>query len=116
MTRANADAAYGTYFFEMAGVGKPFENSCILVAVGVVAILINSAVITKYGRRRIFLVTGLALCGFLQLIVAIVYTVQPGSKSASQVIVAMSVLYIVAYNVSRRKLESSWTKLTLYRV
>lgn len=29
--------AYGTYFFEMAGVGKPFENAVILVTVGVVA-------------------------------------------------------------------------------
>jgi hypothetical protein len=27
--------AYGTYFFTMAGVGKPFENAVILVAVGV---------------------------------------------------------------------------------
>lgn len=113
--RADTYTAYGTYFFAMAGVGQPFQNSCILVAVGVVAILINSAIITKYGRRRVFLVTGLALCGFMQLIVAVVYTVQPASKSASQVIVAMSVLYIVAYNVSRKKAEVASVKLTFFR-
>jgi len=32
--------AYGTYFFEMAGVGKPFENAVILVTVGVVAMYV----------------------------------------------------------------------------
>lgn len=90
--------AYGTYFFAMAGIGQPFENSCILVGVGVIAILINSAVITKYGRRRVFLVTGLLLCALFQLIVAIAYTVAPGTKRTGQVIVAMSVLYIISYN------------------
>lgn len=41
--------AYGTYFFEMARVGNAFENSCILSALGVVAIIVNSCIITKYG-------------------------------------------------------------------
>jgi len=57
----------------MASVGSAFENSCILVAVGVLAILINSAVITRFGRRRVFLITGMLLCGLSQLIVAVVY-------------------------------------------
>lgn len=91
--------AYGTYFFEMAGVGEPFENACILVGVGVFAIIVNTCVITRYGRRRLFLVTGLLICGIMQLIVAVVYTVQPGTQSTGKVIVAMSVIYIVAYNV-----------------
>ena len=47
--------AYGTYFFTMAGIGKPFENAVILVAVGVVAIIINTLVITRWGRRRVCL-------------------------------------------------------------
>lgn len=57
----------------MAAVGSPFENACILTAVGVIAIMINSAVITRWGRRRFFLTTGMVLCGISQLIVAIVY-------------------------------------------
>lgn len=57
----------------MASVGSPFENACILTGVGVIAILINSAVITRWGRRRFFLVTGMIICGIAQLIVAIVY-------------------------------------------
>ena len=69
----------------MAKVGSPFENSCILVAVGVVAILINSAIITKYGRRRVFLTIGMTVCGITQLIVAVVYDKQGASTSTGKV-------------------------------
>jgi MFS transporter, SP family, sugar:H+ symporter len=90
--------AYGTYFFEMAGVGKPFENSVALVTVGVVAIIINTCVITRYGRRRVMLVTGLIVCAIAQLIVAVVYTVAPHAESTGKVLVAISVVYIFGYN------------------
>ncbi|KAK4033812.1 hypothetical protein C8A01DRAFT_49691 [Parachaetomium inaequale] len=90
--------AYGTYFFQMAGIGNAFENSCILISVGVVAILINSALITHFGRRRVFLVTGLILCGIAQLLTAVIYQVNPGAKSTGQAIVALAVVYILGYN------------------
>ncbi|KAK4187695.1 general substrate transporter [Podospora australis] len=89
--------AYGTYFFQMADIGQPFENSCILISVGVVAILINSAVVTHFGRRRVFLVSGLILCGISQLLVAIVYTVSPGTESTGQAIVGLSVGMVATY-------------------
>ncbi|MCJ1394678.1 hypothetical protein MMC18_007558 [Xylographa bjoerkii] len=89
---------YGTYFFEMADVGNPFMNSCILVAVGVVAIIIDLFIIAPYGRRRVFLTTGLIVCGFCQLIIAIVYTKNPGTVQTGQLIVAFSVIYIFVYN------------------
>jgi SP family sugar:H+ symporter-like MFS transporter len=90
----------------MAGIGNPFANSCILVAVGVVAILINSAIITSVGRRRVFLVTGLFICGLAQLLTAVVYTVNPGTTETGtpvetgRAIVGLAVLYIISYNVS----------------
>ncbi|KAJ5117138.1 uncharacterized protein N7443_003048 [Penicillium atrosanguineum] len=90
--------AYGTYFFEMANVGNAFENSCILTAVGVVAILINLAVVTRIGRRRLFLTVGLIFCGFSQLIVAAVYTVHPGTQATGKAIIGLSVLFIFGYN------------------
>jgi SP family sugar:H+ symporter-like MFS transporter len=77
--------AYGTYFFQMAKVGSPFMNSCILVAVGVVAITANSCVISKIGRRRVFLMTGLSICGLCQIAVAAVYHVNPGTVSTGKV-------------------------------
>ena len=90
--------AYGTYFFEMANVGSPFENSCILVAIGVVAIIIDLFIMAPFGRRRIFLTAGLIFCAFCQLIIAAVYTVAPGTPQTGRVIVAFSVLYIFVYN------------------
>lgn len=83
----------------MANIGNSFENSCILTAVGVIAILINSAVITHIGRRRIFLIIGMFLCGLTQLLSAIVYTIQPGTESTGRAIVGLSVVYIMGYNV-----------------
>ncbi|KAL7778153.1 hypothetical protein CFE70_004829 [Pyrenophora teres f. teres 0-1] len=90
--------AYGTYFFQMAQVGSPFMNSCILVAVGVVAIMVNSSVISKIGRRRVFLMTGLSICGITQIIIAAVYHVHPGTTETGKVIVGLSVIYIIGYN------------------
>jgi len=77
--------AYGTYFFQMANVGSPFMNSCILTAVGVLAIMVNSCVISKIGRRRVFLMTGLSICGVCQIVVAAVYHVNPGTVSTGKV-------------------------------
>ena len=90
----------------MAGVGSAFENACILNAAGVIAIIVNTCVITRYGRRRLFLTVGLLICGFVQLIVAVVYTVQPNDKSSGKVIVGMSVIYIIGYNVSDAAMNS----------
>ncbi len=84
----------------MASIGNAFQTTCILVGVGVAAILINSAVITHIGRRRVFLVSGLLLCGLAQLFTAVVYTVQPGTESTGKAIVGLAVVYILAYNVS----------------
>jgi SP family sugar:H+ symporter-like MFS transporter len=77
--------AYGTYFFQMAQVGSPFMNSCILVAVGVFAVGLNSCVISKIGRRRVFLMSGLTICGLCQIAVAAVYHVNPGTVSTGKV-------------------------------
>ncbi|KAF2787544.1 MFS monosaccharide transporter-like protein [Melanomma pulvis-pyrius CBS 109.77] len=90
--------AYGTYFFEMAKVGNAFQNSCILTAVGVVVIIVNSCVISKIGRRRVFLMVGMFICGVSQFIVAAVYHVHPGTVGTGKVIVALSVIYICGYN------------------
>jgi len=90
--------AYGTYFFEMANVGNAFENACILTGVGVAALLANSFIITRYGRRRRLMITGLLLCGLMQLIMAIVYTMEPGTQRSGKILVGLSVIYIVAFN------------------
>lgn len=69
----------------MAHVGNAFQNSCILTAVGVFVIIVNSCVISKIGRRRVFLMIGMAICGVSQFIVAAVYHVHPGTVGTGKV-------------------------------
>lgn len=83
----------------MAGIGNPFGNSCIMISAGVVAILVNSALVTHFGRRRVFLVPGLILCGVAQLLTAVVYQANPGAASTGQAVVGLAIVYILAYNV-----------------
>lgn len=91
-------SAYKAYFLTMAKVSNPFAMSNVLSCIGIIAIIANSLIIVRYGRRRVLLMTGLLLCGILQLIVAIVYDKQPGTKSTGTVIVALSCLYMFSYN------------------
>ncbi len=72
----------------------------------VVAIIINPLVITRWGRRRVFLIVGLCLCGTVQLIIAAVYDARPTEESTLKLIVALSVVYILAYNGTYRPLQS----------
>ncbi|KAK7954086.1 hypothetical protein PG996_014972 [Apiospora saccharicola] len=90
--------AYKAYFFTMANVSDPFAMSCVLSTVGLVAIFANSLIVTRYGRRRVLLMSGLVTCGILQLIVAVVYDKNPGAKVTGQVLVAFSCLYLMSYN------------------
>ncbi|KAK8080887.1 maltose permease [Apiospora hydei] len=90
--------SYGTYFFSMADVGDAFSNSCILTGVGVAGLVMSNLVITRWGYRRPMMLAGFALCGIAQLIIAVVYTVEPGTEKTGKVIVGISVIYIVAYN------------------
>lgn len=92
--------AYGTYFFEMAQVGNAFQNSVILTAVGVAAILVCVYIMPRWGRRRRFLTGSLIICGCAQLIVAVCWTRRDPNNipQTGRIIVAFSVLYIVAYN------------------
>src|ERR1700761_6598372 len=88
---------YGTYFFQMARVGQPFEDSCILAALSVVGILASSLFVTRLGRRTI-LMSGMVVCGFMQLIQACVYQAQPTASSTGKVVVAMNIIYMFFYN------------------
>lgn len=94
----NQPAAYKQYFLTMAKVSNPFGMSNVLSCIGIIAILTNSLIVKNYGRRRVLLMTGLLLCGCLQLIIACVYHQQPGTKSTGVVIVALSCLYMFSYN------------------
>lgn len=70
--------------------------------------MINALFISKIGRRRIFLTTGLILCGLCQLIIAIIYTKDPSSEQTGKAIVGISVIFIIGYNVKFLFAQSSF--------
>ncbi|PQE04463.1 mfs monosaccharide transporter protein [Rutstroemia sp. NJR-2017a BVV2] len=76
---------YSTYFFEMAGIGTPFGDTCIMAGIGSFVLILNSLIITKYGRRRVFLGCGMTFCGLSQLIMAAVYTAHPNTNLTGKV-------------------------------
>jgi hypothetical protein len=84
----------------MAKVSDPFAMSCVLSAVGILALIINACIVVKFGRRRVLTMNGLIICGFLQLIIAVVYDKKPGQIVTGKVLVALSCLYMMSYNVS----------------
>ncbi|ETN45178.1 uncharacterized protein HMPREF1541_10055 [Cyphellophora europaea CBS 101466] len=90
--------AYKAYFFTMANVDDPFAMSNVLSTAGLAAIILNSLIVVRYGRRRVLLITGLLVCGCLQLIIAIVYDHKPGTTATGKVIVGLSCIYMMSYN------------------
>jgi hypothetical protein len=90
--------AYKAYFLGMSKVANPFGMSNVLSAMGILAILFNSLIVVRYGRRRVIMMIGLALCGVFQLIIAIVYDKQPGTTSTGQVLVGFTCVYMMSYN------------------
>ncbi|KAK3317365.1 putative maltose permease [Cercophora scortea] len=89
--------AFGTYFFLIAGVGDPFEDTVILISVAVLSSVLNSFVVMRYGFRRTMLTTGFVLCGICQLIMAAVWHAKPFTVSGGNTVVAMSVMYLFFY-------------------
>lgn len=84
----------------MANVDDPFAMTNVLSTLGLVAIIINSTIVIRWGYRRRMLIGGMIGCAILQLIIAIVYDKEPGKTSTGKVIVALSSLYMMVYNVS----------------
>jgi hypothetical protein len=82
----------------MSNVADPFAISNVLSAMGILAIFLNSLIVVRYGRRRVIIMIGLALCGIFQLIIAVVYDKQPGRTSTGQVLVAFTCIYMMSYN------------------
>lgn len=82
----------------MAKVSDPFAMSNVLSAISILAFVANSFIVVRFGNRRILLMTGLSVCGILQLIIAVVYHQYPGAKSTGKVTVGLTAIYMFSYN------------------
>ncbi|KAK4124780.1 general substrate transporter [Parathielavia appendiculata] len=90
--------AYKAYFLGMSKVANPFGMSNVLSAMGILAIFFNSLIVVRYGRRRVIMMVGLALCGVFQLIIAVVYDRLGGTTATGQVLVGFTCVYMMSYN------------------
>jgi len=84
---------YGTSFFQQVGLTNPFLISMITTAVNVASTPISFWTIEKLGRRTLLIygAIGMLICEF---IIAIVGTVDPGSKAAGYCLIIFTCIYI----------------------
>jgi hypothetical protein len=82
----------------MAKVSDPFAMSNVLSAISILAFIANSFIVVRFGNRRVLLMTGLIVCGLLQLIIATVYQQHPNAKSTGKVTVGLTGIYMFSYN------------------
>jgi MFS family permease len=90
--------AFKAYFLQMAKVADPFAMSNVLSAISILAFIANSFIVVRFGNRRNLLMTGLLICGFLQLIIATVYHKHPNAKATGKVTVGLTGIYMFSYN------------------
>ncbi|KAF3760013.1 putative maltose permease [Cryphonectria parasitica EP155] len=92
---------YATYFFELAGLpdGKAFDVSIGFLAVGFVATIISWFLITRIGRRRIYL-TGLACLVVLMLIIGILDCIPGRPSGVEWAESALMIIWNFAYDLS----------------
>jgi MFS family permease len=85
--------AYGTYFFQMAGLKDPFKASITVTSVTMAGTITGMYVMYKLlGRRSMMLIgTGVAVLGFLGA--GIAYSISPGSLEAGQAIYGLLIIY-----------------------
>ncbi|OQU97757.1 hypothetical protein CLAIMM_03642 [Cladophialophora immunda] len=90
---------YTVYFLEFSGVDNPLAYSILVEAVGLIVVLLSLLFVRRIGCHTLML-AGTIGCGLCQLIPAIVWTVEPNTKSLAKVVVAficLFELFFVAY-------------------
>ncbi|KIW87473.1 uncharacterized protein Z519_11796 [Cladophialophora bantiana CBS 173.52] len=89
---------YGTFFFQIAGVEKPFEASIISPCGSFAGVLVGLYFTTKVIGRRTSMLFGSAMASLCMLAIGIAYVTGGTSKPAGSAIVAFMVLYGFFYN------------------
>ncbi|ETI20925.1 hypothetical protein G647_07268 [Cladophialophora carrionii CBS 160.54] len=89
---------YGTFFFQIAGVDKPFEASIISTCGSFAGVLIGLYFTTKVIGRRTSMLFGSAMASLCMLAIGVAYVTGGTSKPAGSAIVAFMVLYGFFYN------------------
>ncbi|KAJ9647665.1 hypothetical protein H2204_000295 [Knufia peltigerae] len=89
---------YGTFFFQIAGIDKPFQASIISTCGSFAGVLVGLYFTTKVIGRRTSMLFGSAMASLCMLVIGIAYTTGGTSHPAGTAIVAFMVLYGFFYN------------------
>ncbi|KUJ16685.1 general substrate transporter, partial [Mollisia scopiformis] len=87
---------YTTYFLTIANVPNPFSMSILITTLGLLGCLL-SLTFTRSLNRRTILIVGCSACALCQLLMAVVWTVRPGSEVAGKCVVAFIALFTFFY-------------------
>ncbi|SPO02645.1 related to transporter (major facilitator superfamily) [Cephalotrichum gorgonifer] len=90
--------AYGTFFFQMAGVEKPFLTTIVKSVSGLVGVCVGIFLAQKFMGRRSMMLLGHSVSVLCMLGIAVADTVAPQSKGAGTAIVACALIYYAFYN------------------
>ncbi|KAF2190562.1 MFS transporter [Zopfia rhizophila CBS 207.26] len=89
---------YGTFFFQMAGVDKPFLATILKSLMGFFGVCLGMALCYKTIGRRFSMLLGHGGAAIFMLGMGIAHSVAPQSKEAGKAIVACALLYHFTYN------------------
>ncbi|KAK2770679.1 hypothetical protein FQN53_005390 [Emmonsiellopsis sp. PD_33] len=91
--------AYGTFFFQMAGINEAFQASVYAKLGGVVGVMVGLYFMNNLWGRRRMICFGSATAAICMLGIAVAYTVGgPESTAAGKAIMAFTLLYEFFYN------------------
>ncbi|KAF2838448.1 MFS transporter [Patellaria atrata CBS 101060] len=89
---------YGTFFFQMAGVNKPFFATIIKSLMGFLGVCLGIALNYKSIGRRFSMLIGHGGAALFMLGMGIAQTVAPQTQEAGKTIVACALMYHFVYN------------------
>lgn len=90
--------AYGTFFFQMAGVDNAFQASVLSTVASFAGVIVGLYFVHKWIGRRFSMCFGSLTAGLCMLAIAVAYQVAPLEKPAGKAIVAFTMLYGFFYN------------------
>ena len=90
--------SFGTFFFQSAGLDKPFVASILGTVLGFTGALIGLFLTQKIFGRRSMMMIGASGCGCCMLAIAVAYTVAPGSLHAGRALLGFSLMFYFFYN------------------
>ncbi|KAF2094095.1 MFS transporter [Rhizodiscina lignyota] len=90
--------SFGTFFFQAAGLKKPFEASVLGTVMGLIGVLVGLPLTQRVFGRRWMLMIGAIGCSCCMLAIAVAYTAAPQSLAAGRALLGFSLMFYFFYN------------------